>query len=168
MKESYTQALHYFFSKYCISYRSHPASRWNLWAHPGSRRGFLWSLSQYCWNNWSPELWFGRTKDHWLYRHQYWQAPVHNPIILCNLLLFVCAFKLLDLNENLRCIILGTHCLNTRNRVRIDSMLLGPVKVEWLPVTRELIGLDCLLSAITLRIMDGFGYKLHIEIPLCS
>jgi hypothetical protein len=28
---------------------------------------------------------------------------------LCNLLLFTCAFKLLELNENLRCIILGTY-----------------------------------------------------------
>jgi len=28
---------------------------------------------------------------------------------LCNSLLFTCAFKLLELNENLRCIILGTY-----------------------------------------------------------
>ena len=70
------------FSKYCISYRSHPASRWNLWAHPGSRRGFLWSSSQYCWNNWSPELRFGRTPAYWPHRHLCRQAPVHNPIIL--------------------------------------------------------------------------------------
>ena len=27
-------------SNYCISYRSHPASRRNLRAHPGARRGF--------------------------------------------------------------------------------------------------------------------------------
>jgi hypothetical protein len=47
---------------------------------------------------------------------------------LCNL--FTCVFKLLELNENLRCIILGTYFLNTRNRVRLDAMLIGPVKVE--------------------------------------
>ena len=92
---------------------------------------------------------------------------MHNPNILCNLLSFTCSFKLLELNANLKCIILGTYCLNTRSRVRLDSMLIGPVKVKWLPVTRELIGVDCLLLAITIRIMDGFGYKLHIEIHLC-
>ena len=46
------------------------------------------------------------------------------------IVLFTCEFKLLELNENLICIILGTHCLNTRKRVRIDAMLIGPVKVE--------------------------------------
>ena len=63
---------------------------------------------------------------------------MHNPIILCNLLPFTCAFKLLELNENLRYIILGTYCLNTRNGVRLDAMLIGPVKVEGFPVSREL------------------------------
>ena len=61
-------------------------------------------------------------------------------ILLFQIMQFIvtCAFKLLELNENLRCIILGTFCLNTRNRVRIDTLLIRPVKVEWLPVTREL------------------------------
>ena len=36
--------------------------------------------------------------------------------------------------------------MNTRKRVRLDAMLIGPVKVESLPVTRELVGVDCLLS----------------------
>ena len=54
------------------------------------------------------------------------------------MLLITYAFKLLELNENLRCIILGAYYLNTRNRIRLDAMLIGPVKVEWLPVTREL------------------------------
>jgi len=75
------------------------------------------------------------------------------------LLLFTCAFKLLELIEILRCIILDTYWLNNRNRVRLDAMLIGPVKVEWLPVTRELIGVDSLLSAITIRTMDRLGYK---------
>ena len=69
-------------SIYRISYRNNIISRRNVRAHPGSRRGFLWSLSQYCWNNWSPELWFGRTPTYWLYKHFYRQAPVHNPSIL--------------------------------------------------------------------------------------
>ena len=122
---------------YCITYRN-IVSRRQIRVHPGSRRGFFFWSSGQRWINWSPELWFGRTKDHELSRLQYRQAPVHNPIILCNFLLFVCAFKLLELNENLRCIILGTYWSNTRNRVRLDAMLIGPVKVEWLPVTREI------------------------------
>ena len=69
-------------SNYRISYRNAIISWRNVRAHPGSRRGFLWSSSQYCWNNWSPELRFGRTKAYWLYRHHWRQAPVHNPIIL--------------------------------------------------------------------------------------
>ena len=99
---------------YCIAYRN-IVSRRNVRVYSGTKRGFLWSSDQR-WINWSPELWFGRTKDHWLSRLQYRQAPVHNPIILCNLLLFSCAFKLLELNENSRCIIPGTHWLNTRTR----------------------------------------------------
>jgi len=75
--------------------------------------------------------------------------------------LFTCAFKLLELYENLRCIILGTNWLNTRFESEIAAMLIRPVKVEWLSVTRELIGVDCLLSAITIRTMDGLGYKFH-------
>ena len=71
---------------------------------------------QYYGINWSLELRLRRAKTYWLYRCHKRQAPVHNPIILCNLLVFVCAFKLLELNENLRCIILGTYCSNTRNR----------------------------------------------------
>ena len=35
--------------------------------------------------------------------------------------------------------------MNTRNRVRLDAILIGPVKVEGFPVSRELIGVDCLL-----------------------
>ena len=69
-------------SKYCISYRSHPASRRNLRAHPGAKRGFFfWSSGQCCRTNRSSELWFGRAKIHWPYRYFYRQAPVHNPII---------------------------------------------------------------------------------------
>ena len=63
---------------------------------------------------------------------------MHNPIIykLYNLvLLFTYAFKLLELNENLRCIILGTYCLNTRNRVRLDALLIGPIKVDGFPIS---------------------------------
>ena len=93
---------------------------------------------QHCGINWRPEPRFWRIKIYWLYRHNKRQAPVHNPIILCNLLLFICAFKLLELNENLKCIILGTYYLNTRNRVRLDAMLIGPVKVEWFSFTREI------------------------------
>jgi len=101
---------------YCIAYRN-IVSRRNIRIYPGTRRGFLRSSGQR-WINWSPELWFGGTKDPWLFNLQYRQAPVHNPIILCNFLyLFSCAFKLLELNENLRCIILGTYCLNTKNKV---------------------------------------------------
>ena len=51
--------------------------------------------------------------------------------------------------------------MNTRNRVRLDAMLIGPVKVEGFPVSRELIGVDCLLYAITIRTIDGLGYKFH-------
>ena len=51
--------------------------------------------------------------------------------------------------------------MNTRKRVRLDAMLIGPVKVEGFPFSRELIGVDCLLSAITIRITDRFGYKFH-------
>ena len=65
---------------YCIAYRN-IVSRRNIWNYPGTRRGFLRSSGQR-WINWSPELWFGRTKDHWLYKHRYRQAPVHDPIIL--------------------------------------------------------------------------------------
>ena len=125
-------------SFYCIVYRNNIVSRRNIRAHPGTRRGFLQSSGQRCWINWSSKLWFKRTKVHWLYRHHYRQAPVHNPIILCNFLLFVCAFKSLELNENLRCLILDTYWLNTSSEFRIDAMLIGPIKVEWLPVTREL------------------------------
>ena len=39
-------------------------------------------------------------------------------------------------------------------------MLIGPVKVEWLPVTRELIGVDCLLFAITIRTSDGVMFDI--------
>jgi len=46
------------------------------------------------------------------------------------LLLFTCAFKLLELSENPSCIILGTYCLNTRYESELDAMLIGPVKVE--------------------------------------
>jgi hypothetical protein len=68
--------------KYCISYRSHPDSRRNIRDHPGTRRGFLWSSGQCCWTNGSSELWFWRPKVHWLHRHLWRQAPVHNPSIL--------------------------------------------------------------------------------------
>ena len=45
--------------------------------------------------------------------------------------------------------------MNTRKRVRLDAMLIGPVKVEGFPFSRELIGVDCLLYAITIRTIDG-------------
>jgi len=88
---------------FCISYRNHPASWRNIWAHPRGRRGFFfWSSGQRCRTNRSPELWFRRARFYWPYRYRYRQAPVHNPVILCNLLyLLSCAFKLLELNENL-------------------------------------------------------------------
>ena len=63
---------------------------------------------------------------------------MHNPIILNYAIYFMCAFKFLELNENLRRIILGTYCLNSRNRVRLDAMLIGPVKVEGFSVSREI------------------------------
>ena len=164
VKESYTQAPHYNYN-FCISYRSHPASRRHLRANPRARRGFLWSSSQRCWINWNSKLRFGRTPVYWVRRHLYRQAPEHNPIIskLCNLLLItICAFKLLELNENTRCIILGSYWLNTRFESELDALLIGSVKVEWLPVTHELIGVDCLLPATTIRIMGGF-----VEVRLC-
>ena len=146
---------------FCISYRNHPASWRNIRAHPVARRGFFfWSSGQRCRTNRSPELWFGRARFYWPYIYLYRQAPVHNPIILCNLLQFSCAFKLLELNENLRCIILGAYWLTTRFESELAALLIGPVKVGWLSVTRELIGVDCLLSAISIRTMDRFGYKL--------
>ena len=46
------------------------------------------------------------------------------------LLLFTCAFKLLELNENTICIILGSYWLNTRFESELDALLIGPVKVE--------------------------------------
>ena len=55
---------------------------------------------------------------------------MHNPIILNYVIYFTCAFKFLELNENLRFIILGTYCLNTRFESGLDAMLIGPVKVE--------------------------------------
>ena len=68
--------------KYCIAYRSHPASRRNVRTYSGTRRGlFFWSPGQLCWINWNSEPQFGRPKVHWFYRHYYRQAPVHNPII---------------------------------------------------------------------------------------
>ena len=82
VKESHTQAPHYI-SNFCISYRSHPASKRHLRAHPGARRGFFfWSSGQRCRTNRSPELWFGRARFYWPYRYLYRQAPEHNPIIL--------------------------------------------------------------------------------------
>ena len=69
-------------SNFCIAYRNNLASRRNIRAHPGAGREFLWSSSKYCWNNWSHELYFGRAKIYWLYRHHWRQAPVHNSIIL--------------------------------------------------------------------------------------
>ena len=51
--------------------------------------------------------------------------------------------------------------MNTRKRVRLDAMLIGPVKVEGFLVSRELIGVDCLLYAITMKTMVGLGYKFH-------
>ena len=149
-------------SNFCISYRSYPASRRHLRAHPRARqRFFFWSSGQRGRFNWSLELWFGRARNYWPYRYLCWQAPEHNPIIskLCNLsLLFTCAFKLLELIENPSCIILGTYWLNTRSESELDATLIGPVKVEWLPVTRKLIGVDCLLPAISIRTMDRLGY----------
>ena len=68
-------------SNYCIAYRNNIASRRNIRAHPGARRGFFWNSGQRCWINCRPELRFGRAKAYWLYRHHYRQAPVHNPII---------------------------------------------------------------------------------------
>ena len=68
---------------YCIAYRN-TVSRRDIRVYSGPRSGFLRSPGQLCSFNRSPELWFGRNKDHWLSRLQYRQAPVHNPIILCN------------------------------------------------------------------------------------
>ena len=122
---------HLIISNYCISYRNHPVSRRNVRTYSGTKRGYFWSPGQRCWINCRPELRFGRAKAYWLYRHHYRQAPVHNPIIfkLYNLvLLFTYAFKLLELSENLRCIILGTYWLNTRTESEIAAMLIGPVK----------------------------------------
>ena len=68
-------------SNFCIAYRNNLASRRNIRAHPGARRGFFWSLGQYGWINGSPEFKFGRAKAYWLYRHHWRQAPMHNPII---------------------------------------------------------------------------------------
>ena len=145
VKKSYTQAPHYI-SNFCISYRSHPASRRHLRAHPGARRGFFfWSSGQRCRTNRSSELWFGRARIYWPYRHLCRQAPLYNPIISNYATYYFYAFKLLELSENTRCIILGSYWLNTRFESELDAMLIGPVKVEWLPVTRELIGVDCLL-----------------------
>ena len=81
VKESFTQALHWFFN-HCIAYRNNIVSRRNIRAHPGARRGFLWSSSWLYWYNWSPKLQFRRAPAYWLYRHLYKQAPVHNPIVL--------------------------------------------------------------------------------------
>ena len=129
-----------YFQTFAFHIEVTPASRRNLRAHPGARRGFLWSPDQLCGFNWSSKPRFGCIKVYWLNWHYWRQAPVHNPIIskLCNLLLITCAFKFLELNENLRCIILCSYWLNTRIWVRIAAMLIGLVKVEWLPVTREL------------------------------
>jgi hypothetical protein len=33
--------------------------------------------------------------------------------------------------------ILGAYVMNTRTGVQIDALLIGSVKVEWFPVTRE-------------------------------
>ena len=51
--------------------------------------------------------------------------------------------------------------MNTRFESEIDAMLIGPVKVEGVPISRELIGVYCLLYAITIRTMDRLGYKFH-------
>ena len=69
---------------YYIAYRN-IISRRNIRIYPGTRRGFLRSSGQH-WINWSPDLWFGGTKDPWFFNLQYRQASVHNPIILCNFL----------------------------------------------------------------------------------
>ena len=78
--------------KYCISFRNHPASRRNIRAHPGARRGLFWSSGKCGRFNWSPELWFGRARIYGPYRHLCRQVPVHNLIILCNFLylIFLC------------------------------------------------------------------------------
>ena len=161
MKESYTQVSYYFPTiAFHIEITPLVDGTYELIQEPD---GNFWSLGQRRRINWNLKLLFGSVKAYWLYRHYWRQAPVHNPIIskLCNLLLITYAFKLLELNENLRCIILGSYWLNTRIWVRIDAMLIGLVKVGWLHVTRELTGVDCLLSAITIRIMDGLGYKFY-------
>ena len=54
----------------------------------------------------------------------------------------------MELNENLRCIILDSYA-NRIGKSRVIASL------------ASFIGVDCLLSAITIRTMDGLGYKLH-------
>ena len=82
VKESYTQVPYYF---QIITFHieiTPSVSRRNVRAHPGIRQGYFWSPGQRYRTNWSSELWFGRTKVYWLYRHHYRQVPMHNPIIL--------------------------------------------------------------------------------------
>jgi hypothetical protein len=61
-----------------------------------------------------------------------------------------------ELHWNLSCIFLRTYVLNTRTWVQLAAKLIGPVEVEWLPVTRELYkSCNIYVSATTIRMTYG-------------
>jgi hypothetical protein len=68
-------------------------------------------------------------------------SPGHNLLFYYTAIyiyLHILCIKFLGIAWNPSCISLGTNVMNTSTWVRLAAMLIGPVEVEWFPVTRAI------------------------------
>ena len=56
-------------------------------------------------------------------------------------------------------------CFDCPGLNRLDALLIGPVKVERFPITREIIGIECLLHTAIIRITGGSWDDMYGETP---
>jgi hypothetical protein len=67
-----------------------------------------------------------------------------------------------ELYWNLSCIFIETCVLNTRTWVWLAAKLIGPVEVEWFPITRELYrSCNVYIPATTIRMTDRVVLMIH-------
>jgi hypothetical protein len=152
----------------CISYRLN-YSRWRrLRTDPGTRSENFWRPWEHRRKfNSSSEPKFGKLWHSCPQPHSRRQAPDINRYFITTLQLHLFIYVYLcitfpGITWNLSCIFLGTYILNTRTWVRLVAKLIGPVEVEWLPVTRKLYtSCNVYISATTIRMTDGVVIMIH-------
>jgi hypothetical protein len=137
------KSVHSLILYFCTSCRTVYPRRRRLRANLGSsHRSFRRPQGHRQKSNWSSEPKFGKP---WSYCPQLtlhkMASPGHKPyfIYTATYVIYIYLFiTFLGIAWNLSCIISGTDVLNTRTWVRLAAMLIGPVEVEWFPVTRAI------------------------------